>query len=471
MNLLNSLYTIDIPKHNKNPKMRPHKLDNISLAFQMIENAKIKTNFLKPAHLVDHDLKMILGMIWAIILDFQIKGISVDELTAKEGLLLWCQKKTAGYRDVKVENFTSSWTNGLAFCALIHRHRPDLLDYDPLDKANGKQNLELAFSIAEKHLGIPRLLDVEDIADMPKPDERSIMTYVSEFFHAFASQDIKEIAARRIQKFVQFTQSMESMQSEYEGGAKDLLSWIASAQERMNNRTFDDSYENAKALFDAHKEYMVNEKPKKAAVKLDLEALYANIQTKLRVNGRSGYQVPSGLSTDDIEVVWEALSNAEKERGKAVRDNIFRFITTVQTTVSDQQIREFGEAFDHFNPDRSGFITKNEFKACLSSLSIPFKEDEAFNQAFLKATGGADKISKEQFIQYMIGFVEDKDTPDQIKGSFRILADNSNSISAPQLNIRPLVENEISYLTSKMPPAAGGAVYDYNTYTDTAFHV
>lgn len=63
--------------------------------------------------MVDCDTKMLLGMVWAIILDYQIKGISVEELTAKEGLLLWCQRKTAGYRDVKVENFTNSWVDGL----------------------------------------------------------------------------------------------------------------------------------------------------------------------------------------------------------------------------------------------------------------------------------------------------------------------------------------------------------------------
>jgi hypothetical protein len=93
-------------------------------------------------------------------------------------LLLWCRKKTAGYKDVNVENFTTSWVDGLAFCALIHRHRPDLLDFDSLSKNNSRQNLELAFDIAEKQLGIARLLDVEDIVDVARPDERSIVTYV-----------------------------------------------------------------------------------------------------------------------------------------------------------------------------------------------------------------------------------------------------------------------------------------------------
>jgi len=102
----------------------------------------------------------------------------------KEALLIWCQKTTAGYKDVDIKNFHTSWADGMAFCAMIHKHRPDLINYNQLQKENRAQNLTLAFKVAEE-LGIPSLLDVEDMIDVPKPEPFSVITYLSQYYHYF----------------------------------------------------------------------------------------------------------------------------------------------------------------------------------------------------------------------------------------------------------------------------------------------
>ncbi len=116
----------------------------------------------------------------------------------------------------------------MALCALIHRHRPDLIDFDKLDKKNKRENLQYAFDVAQNSLGIEPLLEVSDIVDTERPDERSVMTYISEFFHKFSSQDQKEVAARRIQKFVKFQENVEDNENTYVLNTQDVIPYILS---------------------------------------------------------------------------------------------------------------------------------------------------------------------------------------------------------------------------------------------------
>merc|ERR1712003_545298 len=188
-----------LPKPDRG-KMRFHKIANVNKALDFIQSKGVRLVSIGAEEIVDGNVKMTLGMIWTIILRFAIQDISVEETSAKEGLLLWCQRKTAPYKNVNVQNFHMSWKDGLAFCALIHRHRPDLLDYSKLSKDNPLENLNLAFDIAERYLDIPRMLDAEDLLRTDKPDERQIMTYVAAFYHAFAGDQKAETAANRILK-------------------------------------------------------------------------------------------------------------------------------------------------------------------------------------------------------------------------------------------------------------------------------
>ena len=107
-------------------------------------------------------------------------------VTGVEGLYVWCRRITGGYRGVEVNNMTEAWRSGLAFCAIIHRFRPDLIDYDTLDEADPVGNCELAFRVAERELGIPALLDPRDMLDCPVIDKLSVLTYLAQFYHKFS---------------------------------------------------------------------------------------------------------------------------------------------------------------------------------------------------------------------------------------------------------------------------------------------
>ncbi|XP_031462239.1 plectin-like, partial [Phasianus colchicus] len=104
-------------------------------------------------------------------------------MTAKEKLLLWAQRAVQHYPGLRCDNFSSCWRDGRLFNAIIHRHRPHLVDMGRVQQQSSLQNLEQAFSVAETELGVTRLLDPEDVA-VAQPDEKSIITYVSSLYDA-----------------------------------------------------------------------------------------------------------------------------------------------------------------------------------------------------------------------------------------------------------------------------------------------
>ncbi|KAG8677921.1 alpha-actinin, partial [Ceratobasidium sp. 395] len=207
---------VSLGRYNKNPRMRVQKAENVNKALEFITSRGVKLTNIGPEDIIDGNTKLTLGMIWTLILRFTIADISEEGLSAKEGLLLWCQRKTAGYQEVNVQDFGYSWSDGLALCALIHHHRPDLIDYASLDKSDRYTNTKLAFEVAERSLGIPQLLDVEDLCDAKPPDERSVMTYIASFFHAFSSMDQHETVSRRIEKFAELMHSVWLSRNDYE---------------------------------------------------------------------------------------------------------------------------------------------------------------------------------------------------------------------------------------------------------------
>ncbi|XP_005990336.1 titin homolog isoform X2 [Latimeria chalumnae] len=108
----------------------------------------------------------------------------------KQMLLDWCRAKTRGYENVDIQNFSSSWSDGMAFCALVHNFFPEAFDYGELSPQNRRHNFEMAFSFAEKHADCPQLLDVEDMVRMKEPDWKCVYTYIQEFYRCLVQKGL-----------------------------------------------------------------------------------------------------------------------------------------------------------------------------------------------------------------------------------------------------------------------------------------
>uniref|UniRef100_A0A4W5JQ53 Actinin alpha 3b n=1 Tax=Hucho hucho TaxID=62062 RepID=A0A4W5JQ53_9TELE len=300
-----------LPKPDKG-KMRFHKIANVNKALDFICSKGVKLVSIGAEEIVDGNTKMTLGMIWTIILRFAIQDISVEETSAKEGLLLWCQRKTAPYRNVNVQNFHISWKDGLALCALIHRHRPDLIDYSKLKKDDPIGNLNTAFEVAEKYLDIPKMLDAEDIVNTPKPDEKAIMTYVSCFYHAFAGAEQAETAANRICKVLAVNQENEKLMEEYEKLASELLEWIRKTIPWLENRTAEHHMRAMQQKLEDFRDYRRIHKPPRVQEKCQLEINFNTLQTKLRLSNRPAFMPSEGKMVSDIANAWKGLEQVEK---------------------------------------------------------------------------------------------------------------------------------------------------------------
>ncbi|XP_045499967.1 alpha-actinin, sarcomeric isoform X1 [Colias croceus] len=364
-----------LPKPDRG-KMRFHKIANVNKALDFIASKGVKLVSIGAEEIVDGNLKMTLGMIWTIILRFAIQDISVEEMTAKEGLLLWCQRKTAPYKNVNVQNFHLSFKDGLAFCALIHRHRPDLIDYSKLSKDNPLENLNTAFDVAEKYLDIPRMLDPDDLINTPKPDERAIMTYVSCYYHAFQGAQQAETAANRICKVLKVNQENERLMEEYERLASDLLEWIRRTMPWLNSRQTDNSLAGCQKKLEDYRTYRRKHKPPRVEQKAKLETNFNTLQTKLRLSNRPAYMPTEGKMVSDIAGAWKGLEIAEKAFEEWLLSEMMRL---ERLEYLAQKFKHKADIHEDWTRGKEEMLQSQDFRQCkLYDIKALKKKHEAF---------------------------------------------------------------------------------------------
>ncbi|XP_056235754.1 plectin isoform X7 [Seriola aureovittata] len=309
-------------------RMRFHKLQNVQIALDFLKHRQVKLVNIRNDDIADGNPKLTLGLIWTIILHFQISDIQVngqsEDMTAKEKLLLWSQRMTDGYQGIRCDNFTTSWRDGKLFNAVIHKHYPRLIDMSRVYRQTNVENLEHAFGVAERDLGVTRLLDPEDV-DVPHPDEKSIITYVSSLYDAMPRVDVHDGLRAN---------ELELRWQEYYELVTLLLQWIRHHVVIFEERKFPASYEEIELLWRQFLKFKETELPVKESDKSRSKHIYQSFESAVQAGQ---VKVPPGYHPIDVEKEWGRLHVAILERERLLRIE-FERLERLQRIVSKVQM-------------------------------------------------------------------------------------------------------------------------------------
>ncbi|XP_075989206.1 spectrin beta chain, non-erythrocytic 5 kst [Anticarsia gemmatalis] len=385
-----------LPRPNSG-RMRVHKIENVNKSLSFL-HTKVRLESIGAEDIVDGNPRLILGLIWTIILRFQIQEIEIDvdeenesseKKSAKDALLLWCQRKTSGYHGVHIHNFTDSWRSGLGFNALIHAHRPDLFRWSEVPATDHVETLNHAFDVAHKHLGIPRLLDAEDV-DTSRPDEKSVMTYVASYYHTFARMKNEQKSGRRIANIIGQLMDCDGRKGEYSVLVCALLEWIRMKIQELNGREFPNSLDGIQRLLLAFKQYRTVEKPPKYKERSEIEALYFDINTMQKSLVGEPWSPLEGQLPQDLERAWQQLEQAEHAREIALRTELLR----------QQRLEQLNYKFNTKSVLRKGYLKEMiqvlsdpRYGSNLAQVDATVKKHEAISADILARTERFEDLS------------------------------------------------------------------------------
>ncbi|XP_061632154.1 plectin-like isoform X3 [Phyllopteryx taeniolatus] len=323
-------------------RMRFHKLQNVQIALDFLKHRQVKLVNIRNDDIADGNPKLTLGLIWTIILHFQVSSTISDiqvngqseDMTAKEKLLLWSQRMTDGYQGLRCDNFSTSWRDGKLFNAVIHKHYPRLIDMGKVYHQTNLQNLEQAFNVAEKDLGVTRLLDPEDV-DVAHPDEKSIITYVSSLY---------DVMPRAAAHDSMRANELELRWREYYELVTLLLQWIRHHVMVFEERRFPATYEEIELLWRQFMKFKETELAPKESDKNHSKHIYQTFESAVHAGQ---VKVPPGYHPIDVEKEWGRLHVSILERERLLRTE-FERLERLQRILSKVQM-ESGRCDEHLN--------------------------------------------------------------------------------------------------------------------------
>ncbi|KAH9633170.1 hypothetical protein HF086_013793, partial [Spodoptera exigua] len=233
-------------------------------------------------------------------------------VTAREALLSWARRSTAKYPGVRVADFTSSWRDGLAFNALIHRNRPDLIDWRNIRSRQVRERLETAFHVVEKEYGVTRLLDPEDV-DTHEPDEKSLITYISSLYETFPEPP----AVHPL-----FDAESQRRAAAYTEQAAQHRAWLHEKCALMQDRAFPSTLIEMKKLLSESTRFRQEEVPLRQREKQKLFHHYRELEKYFESVGEC--DIEPTLRPDALEQAWSRLLMAQQERERDLTDEIRR---------------------------------------------------------------------------------------------------------------------------------------------------
>eukprot|EP01132_Coremiostelium_polycephalum_P002135 gene2135-2632_t len=230
-------------KFDLEPKTRILRVQNLHLAMVFVDqDLQIKVQGVAAEEFVDNNKKMILGFLWTLYRKYRISVINEGDKSSEEGLLAWCKKTTDGYKGVNIQSFKASFRDGNAFLAMTHKFDPTVFKYEEYENQDNVSRLNAAFDLAEKGLGIPKLLDAESLSK-GNVDERSIILYTSLYFHAFRAKEEREALensqnslANKLASLEQSLESEKTSQEELLKQKQDLENALKLIRQQNENR-------------------------------------------------------------------------------------------------------------------------------------------------------------------------------------------------------------------------------------------